>query len=289
MLYEGGGRSMAWLAGLLLLCAASMQGYAQSSARVLPPDPAKVLSQQVWALQTLHDLDLGVSQLEALREASPKLEEEPGSRVRSRVPARYGAALEALREALIREKESPEMSGRIDELRDDLESMREDEQVEIDDRVQIVDAARAAVPQVMKSLLPSQVAGYLAAYQDEIPDPIQSLTNAADQSRGLDEGKFNALAERTAKDVGMLAAGLDQDKADAAAARVRQWLTQNRELSNADYKAARPQLEKSARAMIGELDAFDVLRHWIERDVAELLSNPQLPAMIDERIKHAAK
>ena len=257
------------------------------------PDPATVLSQQVWALQTLHDLDLDVAQLGLLRAAVAKPEEDPAPRavdkLTGNVPAKYLATLEALRQALLHDKDTGDANDQIDELRDELESIREDESVELDDHVQITDGARARVPEVMKSLQPSQLAGYLAAYQDEVPDPVQSLLHAADESRGMDDGKFNALAETTARDIGILLAGLDKEKAAPVAQRVHLWLEQSHLLSNADFKASQAELEKAAKAVIGEVDSFDVLRHWIERDVAELLSNPQLGPMIDERIKHADK
>lgn len=281
-------RISALLAGIALFGVAAAITSAQSQSRS-GPDPAIALSQQVWALQTLHDLDLDPPQLESLRAAIPKLADDPTPHTRNRVPARYLAALEALRQALIHDKDNADASDQIDELRDDLESIREDEQVDLDDHVRIVDAARAAVPDMMKSLRPSQLSGYLVAYQDETPDPVQSLARAADESRGLDDVKFNALSERTARDVAILLAGLDAEKAAPVAERVRQWLSQTRALSNNDFKAGQADREKSAKTALGEFDSFDVLRHWIERDVAELLSNPQLSAVIEERTRQAGK
>jgi hypothetical protein len=296
-----GSRSTTLLASLILLhiaIAPSIStGQARISAQTGARETALVLSQQVWALQALHDLDLDGAQLELLRAAIPRVEDVPEPRpvdpprssARSKVPARYLATLESLRQALIHDKENGEAQDQIDELRDELESIREDEQVELDDRVQIADGARAKVPEVMKSLRPSQVAGYLAAYQDDVPDPVLTLVHAADDSRGVDNGKYLALAERTARDMSILLAGLDKDKAAPVAERVRQWLAQSRGQNDADFKAGRAELEKSARGVIGDVDSFDILRHWVERDAAELLSNPQLGAMIDERIKHPGK
>lgn len=273
---------------LALVCVVAARAWAEPDSHDRP-DPATVLSQQVWALQTLHDLDLDAGQLELLRAAVPKPEDDPTPRTRSKVPAKYLATLGALRQALIRDEDSTEAKDQIDELRDDLESIREDDKVELDDHVSITDASRNKVPDVMKSLRPSQLAGYLAAYQDEVPDPVQTLVHAVDESRGADDAKFSALAEQTARDIGILLAGLDKEKSAAVADRVRHWLEHARGQSDADPKAAGPELEKDAKAVVGEFDSFDVLRHWVERDVAELLSNPQLGGMIDERIKHAGK
>jgi hypothetical protein len=283
-----GSRTNALLAGVVLICAMAAWALAEPETHDRP-GPAVVLSQQVWALQTLHDLDLDVAQLESVRGAIPKPEDDPVPRARNKVPAKYLATLEALRQALIRDDGSDEAKDQIDELRDDLESIQEDEQVELDDHVTITDAARAKVPDVMKALRPSQLSAYLAAYQDEVPDPVQTLVRAVDESRGADDAKFNSLSERTARDVGILLAGLDKEKAATVAERVRHWIEHARGLGDEGPKAAGNELEKDAKAVLGEFDSFDVLRHWVERDVAELLSNPQLGVMIDERIKHAGK
>jgi hypothetical protein len=278
---------MAWVLGILFGVIATVQAEAQIAGRS-SADAARALSQQVWALQTLHDLDLNAQQLDALRTAAPKLDDDPVARAPGRVSAKYLATLQALRQALLGNKDDDDKDG-IDSLRDDLESIQEDEQIDLDDHVRIADAARSAVPGVMKVIQPSQIAGYLAIYQDEVPDPVQSLVKAADDSRGLDEGKYGSLVAETVKEAGIMVAGLDADKAAAVADRVKQWLADNRALGDAEYKAARPQLEQSAKAVLGDLDSFEVLRHWIERDVAELLSNPQLAAVIDERMKHLGK
>lgn len=248
-------------------------------------DPAVVLSRQVWALQTIHDLDLDASQLEQLKAIVPNVEEEATPRIRSKAPAKYIAALEALRDALLKDKDSGETKEQIDELRDDLESMREDQQIEVDDRVKIADPARAKTPEAMKLLRPSQTAGYIAAYQDEVPDPVQVLQQAAEDARGADDGKFNELASKTSRDLSILIAGLDEQKQKPLAERINHWLEQARTPAPADAKTAKAEQEQSARAVLGDFDSFDVLRHWLERDVAEMLSNPQTRQMIDERLK----
>jgi hypothetical protein len=62
-------------------------------------------------------------------------------------------------------------------------------------------------------------------------------------------------------------------------------LIQVRALTEEEFKAQRPELEKMARAIVGDLSPLDVLRHALVQDLAELLSNPRLAAAIDARLK----
>ena len=266
-----------------------LAGRADAQAEAGANDSSVILSQQVWALQTMHDLELDAAQLDALRAAIPKLEEDNSQRVVQNVSAKYLSVLNSLRGALLEDSETKDSKDQIDTLRDELESIREDEQVRLDDHVLVSDAATAVVPAIMKIIRPGQLAAYLAAYQDEVPEPAQVLARAANESRGLDDAKFGAQADRTSHDVAALIAGLDKEKSAGIVERARHWLEHQRELSDDDFKTAKAGLEKSAADAIGPFDSFDVLRHFVERDVAELLSNPRLSSMIDERVKKLTK
>ena len=58
-----------------------------------------------------------------------------------------------------------------------------------------------------------------------------------------------------------------------------------RALKDDEFKKERPELEKTARQIVGEVGPLDVLRHAVERSLADLLSNPRLAAAIDARLK----
>jgi hypothetical protein len=62
-------------------------------------------------------------------------------------------------------------------------------------------------------------------------------------------------------------------------------LQQARGLSKADFTKQLPELKKSARKIVGDVSALDVLRHQVEIDLATLLSNPRLPNAIRARMK----
>jgi len=247
-------------------------------------DSVTRMSMQVWALQALHDLDLDAAQLQALRAAAAPAD-HPTPRAKVKATEKYVTTMQSLREALLRGNQDDD-DDRVDELRDQLDEMRDDEDIDIDDHVSITDAARAKTPDIVHLIRPSQLAGYFAAFEDEVPDPVQSLLEAADQTRHADGAQLSTGPDKTAHDVGILVGGLDLAKATPVEDRARQWIEHCRVLTDAEFKAERPALEKSAKEIVGDIDPFLVLRHWVERDVAELLSNPQLGPAIDAKLAH---
>src|SRR5258707_10925029 len=46
---------------------------------------------------------------------------------------------------------------------------------------------------------------------------------------------------------------------------------------------SRPELEKKARELVGDVGPIEVLRHVVQQSLAELLSNPRLMVAIDAR------
>lgn len=257
---------------------------APSSANPLAgPFAARELSMQVWALQALRDLDLTQRQLRSLRTIVPSavLTESTPQR---RVPLRYVNALKALRDALVKGDDSE----RIDDLQDDAETIADDLDIDVDDSVVVTDAARACMPVFMRLLTSSQIVAYLAEYEDEAPDPVATLMEAASDVRGTSQAEFDELAGDTARDIGILVAGIDPAKYEPVSAKVKEWLRYCRSLGRAEFDNSSAELEKQATALMGGVDAFMILRHWVERDLSELLANPQLAAVLDARLARLA-
>ena len=265
----------AYLVSFLLIAAGhSLAGEAPAPAGV------RELSLQVWALRGIHELDLTDTQLRSLRPMASPVDIAGVKPAKTDVPDKYVKSLRSIRQALIKRDDEDQIA----ELQDDLESMREDDDIELDDTVTISPAARSKVPELMRLITPSQAAGYIAKYQDEIPDPVESLMDAADDARGADDEEYKSAADETADEVSSLIAGLDLEKAKPVAEQIRAWMKRGRTLGDAEFKAKRPELEKAARELVGDVDSLTVLRHWMQRDMAELLSNPQLVASIEARM-----
>ena len=60
------------------------------------------------------------------------------------------------------------------------------------------------------------------------------------------------------------------------AGRVGDWIKANRKTAD-DWRQIERRLEESAKKVVEDISPIDVLNHWLEREMAELLSNPQLP------------
>ena len=163
--------------------------------------------------------------------------------------------------------------------------MRRAETPEIDDGIEITDAARRRAPEVLAALTARQVATHIAAYGDQFPDPLERLLEALGKVRGLKEAEWKELRDDVSDEVGRLVAGLDIDKAGEISDQVVQLLIQARALKENELKKERPELEKIARQIVGKIGPLDVLRNAVERTLAELLSNPRLAAAIEARLK----
>src|SRR5262249_49102817 len=93
------------------------------------------------------------------------------------------------------------------------------------------------------------------------------------------------LIRVTASDVAEAVAGLDESKSKPLAAQVSQWIKTTTDLKDDEFAAQRKTLEADAKKLIGDPHPMRVLNNWLERQVAELLSNPQLPAAVDALIE----
>ena len=101
----------------------------------------------------------------------------------------------------------------------------------------------------------------------------------------MKDKEWKQLRVDVSEEVGNLTAGLDADKASKISDQVVQLLIQARGLKDDEFKKQQAELEKSARQIIGNVGALDVVRHVLERSLAELLSNPRLAMAIDARLK----
>jgi len=274
---------IAWLRALV--AAAACLGVLPPATAGEPRKPSNQalndLNLEVEALQTLHALQATRAQMQKLRRLAKETADKPPAREAAKVSDRFRKTITDLRDALVANRDEE----RINQLNDKLEQLRDKEQPELDDDIDITDAARDEVPGVLRALTPAQVAGYLGANADTIPDPLGRIEEALGKVRGMKEKEWKETRDQVGEDVGQLLAGLDMDKAEQVKADVGQLLIVARGLKDEDFKKERPGLLKKARRIVGDLGPIDVLRHVMERHLAELLSNPRLGAALDARLK----
>jgi hypothetical protein len=236
---------------------------------------------EVAALQALYQFRFTPEQMVKLKKLAGETAEETGARLAVAVSDAFRRTLFDLRSALVKADDEE----RIAKLFERLEDLRDAENPELDDAVELTDAARRRAPEVLGWLNARQVATHLAGYGDEFPDPLERILAALNKVRGLKDEQWKQLRDEVSEEVARLVAGLDTEKAGHVSDRVVQLLIQVRALKDDEFKKERPELEKTARQIVGEVGPLDVLRHAVERSLADLLSNPRLAAAIDARLK----
>jgi hypothetical protein len=234
---------------------------------------------EVAALRTLRQFEFTPAQIKALRKIAAERPAEVGDREQGRASDAYRQMLLDLRGAILSGDDD-----RIEKAQEKADALQESELPELDDGIEITDHAKKRVADVLRMLSPRQVAAHIAAYGDEVPEPVERFLEAIDKARSSSDKEWKKLREDVSDEVGRLAAGFDADKSGEIADRVVQLLIQVRALDDDEFKKQKPELVKSARRIAGDLGPFDVLHRLVERALAELLSNPRLIAALDARL-----
>jgi hypothetical protein len=268
-------------AGILALCLFCLWS---DGPRAAPPDNKSSLndlSLEVAALQGLRLFQMTPAQMKRLRRVAAETVDDTGARQPAVASQDYRRALVDLRNGLAGGADDD----RITELQKKLDSLADDETPELDDGIEITDAARQQTPRLLQELSASQVAAYIASYGDDFPDPVEGVVNALRRVRGLKDEEWKQLRGELSEDVGRLVAGLDFERGGKISDQVVQLLIQARALKDDEFKKQKPELEKSARSLVGQTGPFRVIQNTVELSFAELLSNPRLVAAIDARLK----
>lgn len=244
---------------------------------VAAPTDMNDLSLRVAVLELLRDWDLTPEQLKALRplavECAQKSARTPGKStdaLRTALTSLYGQLVQA----------EPD-DDKVAALQDQIDDLRDDEAVDLDDEVEMTDAARRRAPDVVRLLKTGQLAAYIAAHVDEVTDPTEALVEGLDTIRESDPAEWESDRDDILDDVVTLSAGLDPAAGKTVAAQAKALLDRAHGLSDADFEAKKAELEQAAHKAVGDVSAMQSLGHWVEREVAEMLSNPQLVPAID--------
>jgi len=107
-----------------------------------------------------------------------------------------------------------------------------------------------------------------------------------DQCHQLPQGEFVSMREEAAQQVAVLMVGLDEQKARPIADKVRSLIDRAQKLPAAEFKNQRPALDEEARQITTGLDPIAALRHWMEREMAEFLSNPEINTVLAMELKN---
>ncbi len=231
------------------------------------------LNAEIAALQVLYSLNATKGQIEALAKAAEKTMQDAPPVREIKVSEKYRKTLLALRDAFAKGDDEG-----IDTHFKALDEIREKEEVEFDG-IDITAEARKQAPALLRLFGPRQVTHYLLGVT-EFPDPVERLIGALEETRELRGDAWAAARDDAAAQAAWLIAGLD-DKAEAALkVKMTAFLDGAQRLDDGEFKKQRPALIREARGFLGTLGPTDIIRHYMERVLAETLSNHRLKASL---------
>jgi hypothetical protein len=254
-----------------------------------PPEDVNDLSMEVAALRTMYllkaspDEDLPdrnqFNALAFLSQGQKPTAQPPRDRSEAKVSKNYRKVLADLRAAFIVNNE-----GRIRELSDQLEEITKDEQPELDDAVEITEPARKSTHRLLLYFDANRTVPYLAAYGKEFPDPFMlmlSSIGSAANSKKPSADEWPEVRSFVIKEVSWQVGGLNLKKQQQIGEQVAEFLDMAHKLGEEELKKGGMPSGK-LKAPIGKIvnvaDCADIIRNVLQQDLAELLSNPRLPA-----------
>jgi len=246
-----------------------------------PPSTLNQLSLEVSALQILHHLSATPAQLRQLRKLAKETKPNDAEAKPGKGSDKFRSALREMHQALLESKNAE----KIDKLTEALDALREEEKPDLDDDVDLTETARRRASEALRMLGAPQVAVYLSGLVGDIDDPQSRLLGALDEVRTLSADQWKDFRGSFGDVIGRLVAGVDAEKAEKVSDEVVQLLIVARSLKDAEFKAQRLDLEKSALKIVGVIGPFQVLQNVMENVMATLLSNPRLIAAIDARLE----
>lgn len=238
------------------------------------------VSMTIKALQALDSLELGPKQLEAIalwvKETASDREREP-----AKASPKYRKVLQALLTAIVKSDEKAE------ELFGTLAELQDSEEFELDDGIEITDAARPRAAEFHRLLAASQLAAYLGSL--DISNPLMLFRDALQQSRELKGQEWDDARAAAVEEIAQLWAGLDQEKEEQLSEKISALLDKGHGMSKVEFKKNAAKLRAEARDLAKDITPIDVLRNRVELNLAELLSNPMLADAIAARQKGKKK
>src|SRR5438445_1078979 len=129
------------------------------------------VSLEVAALHAVYQFQLTPEQMRAVHKmARETAGEANGSRETPKASEAFRKAVTSLRDALVK-ADDDELIGK---LVDEMESLREKEDPQLDDAIEVTDEARKRTPELLKLLSARQVMAYLTSLGDHVADPLAS-------------------------------------------------------------------------------------------------------------------
>jgi hypothetical protein len=243
----------------------------------LPAD-LNLASMRLHAVDVIYELDLSTEQLAELRSASEGAASDR-KRTAANANEKLTGAFGAFYKSLLTRADDQDIA----KLRNQAaELVADDDNLHLDDSVEPTDTARSRANAFVGELTASQIAAYMASHADQVADPSEKMYALLIELHDNDSpDEADTEIKQTSTEVGMLMAGADAKASAAVADKVVAWVKTNRVLNDDQLADRHTDLLTSAKKTLGDVRPMDILSHWMDNEVATLLSNPQLPHAIE--------
>jgi hypothetical protein len=244
---------------------------------------------EVQALRMLATLQATSAQMKALAALAPETAAKRPEAKECKASPKVRRTLRVLRDALA-ESDAEGVTEGITYLGGKFDALREAEDCELNDNFDVTAAARERAPDAVRLFRTRQIAAYLNSYGEDLAEPVTRVMYALEQGQGLKDKEWLEMRDAAADDVGWQIGGLDTERVSQVRKQVKEFLDKAHPLKEDEFKEQRPELEKQVRdKIVGKVDAIAVMRHVLERDLAQLLSNPELSAALKIRLAKEEK
>src|SRR5262249_55472626 len=142
--------------------------------------------------------------------------------------------------------------------------------------------AREVAPEALKLFSARQIAMY-AGGLDPFPDPGEQLREALAESQKKKGKGWTDYRDDVAYQAGWLVGGLDSKKEQATKKAAIALLNKAAKMDESEFSKSRSSLENSIKS-ICKVGPPDVIRHFMERLLAETLSNHRLVSSVEARL-----
>jgi hypothetical protein len=250
----------------------------RAEGAVEPPEGATdLLLEEIGILRQLNPLELNRAQLEGLRKAWGELDAKRRELAAKRQTPEIRAAAAALRQALLEERPEAQIQPLLDRLRALLPSADQEGEAE----EPLVTAARPLAARVVPLLRAQQVVRLVG--DDE--GPARGILRAAARLREDPEDQAARVADLSER----LSRALTGDAARARDARaaIDAFLNRAVKLGDGAFAAQEKALLDEAEQIVNRAvgSPIGVIQWQAEQRIADLLLEPRLGPLLDERLK----
>jgi hypothetical protein len=227
--------------------------------------------------------------MEGIKKFPRKCAQKPRKRQEADVSAEYHQVLIDLRAAYIAMQED-----RILELSEQLDELAEDEEPDLDDAVEITEAARKDGHWMTHHFSANDTLAYLTAYGKDFPAPWTLVYRNAINRKGPrpTPEEWQEIRAFLIEEMSLAVAGLDVKKQEKVGAQVAALVDRASSLDKDQLKKEWGQGGK-LKAMVSKITAglspFQIMEYVVERDLAEWMSNPRALPAIEARLLYLKK